>query len=175
MLMTPVNETPAYDGMAVSERVADQKALRSTFGRFVSGVTVITCQSDDGVHGMTANSFISVSLDPARALVSVRKAARMHSLLSKSDMFGLSVLSADQAAVSAHFAGAPVSDFEPHFEHRCGVPVIASSIAWMVCRRDHVVAVGDHSLFIGELIDCDHDPVANPLVYFGGRYGKLAS
>ena len=174
MLMSPVNEAYPPEALAVSERVADPKALRSTFGRFVSGVTVITCRSGNTTHGMTANSFISVSLDPARALVSVRKAARMHALLSGADVFGLSVLSADHSAVSAHFAGAPDADFEPQFNERCGVPVIASSIAWMVCRRDSVVAIGDHSLFIGELIDCDHDPFADPLVYFGGRYGKLA-
>jgi flavin reductase (DIM6/NTAB) family NADH-FMN oxidoreductase RutF len=175
MVLSQVSKAPADSTNGVSDRVADQAALRRTFGRFVSGVTVITCTAATGVHGMTANSFISVSLDPARALVSVRKAARMHDILLRSEFFGLSILNADQAEVSTHFAGAPGSEIKPQFEYRRGVPVVPAAIAWMVCRRDHVVPIGDHALFIGELVDCDHDPAATPLIYFGGRYGKLAS
>lgn len=174
MLMSQIADISPKSHRAVTERVTDQTALRTTFGRFVSGVTVITCGSRSDTHGMTANSFISVSLNPARALISVRKAAKMHALLESSEFFGLSILNEDQSDVSAHFAGAPNDGFEPRFEERCGVPVIASSIAWMVCRRDEIVPIGDHSLFIGNLIDCDHDHDASPLIYFGGRYGQLA-
>lgn len=174
MVVSEISEAPCDRATGVSERVADQVALRRTFGRFVSGVTVITCDTPAGVHGMTANSFISVSLDPARALVSVRKAARMHDMLLGAEFFGLSILSADQAGVSMHFAGAPGTAIDPQFDYRRGVPIIPGAIAWMVCRRDSVVPIGDHALFIGELVDCDHDPAATPLIYFGGRYGKLA-
>lgn len=156
-----------------SDRVADTKALRSTFGCFASGVTVVTCQDDNAPHGMTANSFISVSLNPARALISIKKSAKIHRLLMKNECFGLSVLSADQAEVSSHFAGQPQGDFQPNFNQTCGVPLISDALAWMVCKRSQELDTGDHTLFIGDLIDCDHKN-ADPLLFFGGKYAAIA-
>ena len=156
-----------------SARASDPLALRSTFGCFASGVTVVTCAVENAPHGMTANSFISVSLEPARALVSIKKSAKMHQLLKTQDYFGLSVLSAQQAAVSAHFAGQRQSSFKPEFREVCNVPLIAGALAWMVCKRAQHVDIGDHTLFVGDLIDCDHGD-ADPLVFFGGKYAAIA-
>lgn len=155
-----------------SGRVADPLVLRSTFGCFASGVTVVTCQGKDAHHGMTANSFISVSLEPARALVSIKKSAKMHGLLMRNEYFGLSVLNAQQADVSSHFAGQQQPHFEPEFREICGVPLIAGSLAWMVCKKVQAVATGDHTLFIADLMDCDHID-ADPLVFFGGKYASI--
>ncbi len=154
-------------------RIADRGLLRGTFGRFASGVTVITSKVGEDIHGMTANSFVSVSLEPALALISVKKSTRMHEILEEADSYALSVLAAGQANVSAHFAGATDSGFLPVFEDHEEMPVIADAIAWMVCRKIKQVEIGDHSLFIGELVDCDHVQDADPLIFFGGNYGKL--
>lgn len=157
-----------------STRVADPKIMRSTFGCFASGVTVVTCLNGNNPHGMTANSFISVSLQPARALISIKKSAKMHTVLQASEYFALSVLSENQSGIASHFAGRPQDGFKPIFDHISGVPVIPDAMAWMVCRRSHEVEIDDHKLFIGELIDCDHDETAAPLVFFGGRFATLA-
>jgi len=157
-----------------SRRVADPIIMRNTFGCFASGVTVVTCLDESEPHGMTANSFISVSLQPARALISIKKSAKMHAVLQDNEYFGLSVLAESQARVASHFAGKPQDDFNPLFNHKCGVPLIPDAMAWMVCRRSHEVEIDDHRLFIGELIDCDHDETAAPLVFFGGRFAALA-
>lgn len=155
-----------------SESVADTAALRGTFGCFASGVTVVTCEGEDVPHGMTANSFISVSLDPARALISVKKSAKMHKLLAANKYFGLSVLSAEQANISSHFAGQRQPDFEPEFDVVCGVPLISNALAWMVCRQSQDMDIGDHTLFVGDLIDCGHMD-ADPLIFFGGKYAAI--
>ncbi|MEM9288169.1 MAG: flavin reductase family protein [Pseudomonadota bacterium] len=152
----------------------DTRFLRNAFGRFASGVTIVSCQSDTGIHGMTANSFISVSLEPARALISVAKTAQMHERLMQQECFGLSVLCESQSDVSTHFAGRPVSGLNPSFAYQSGVPVLAGSLAWMVCKRQSEVETGDHTLFIGDLIDCGYEEEESPLVYFGGRYSALA-
>ncbi|MEM6681707.1 MAG: flavin reductase family protein [Pseudomonadota bacterium] len=158
----------------MNRRLNDTRFLRNAFGRFASGVTVVSCHSDAGVHGMTANSFISVSLEPARALISVAKTAQMHGLLMHQDEFGLSVLSEDQSDISTHFAGRPIAGFTPDFRDQSGVPILAGSLAWMVCKRQSEVEIGDHTLFIGDLVDCGYEEQQSPLVYFGGRYSALA-
>lgn len=156
-----------------SKRVEDVQSLRKTFGRFASGVTVVTCSDGESVHGMTANSFISVSLEPARALISIKRTAKMHDLIIANEFFGLSVLGSGQARISSHFAGQTSPDFVPHFNTVGGVPLIADAIAWMVCRRSQDFSVGDHTLFIGDLMDCDHVATSDPLLFFGGRYAFL--
>ena len=158
-----------------SKRVGDLRSLRDTFGRFASGVTVVTCLDGSSVHGMTANSFISVSLKPARALISIKGTTKMHGLMIRNDFFGLSVLGSGQARISTHFAGQTIPGFEPRFNTVSGVPLIADAIAWMVCRRSQDISIGDHTLFIGDLMDCDHAAVADPLLFFGGRYASLVS
>ncbi len=157
----------------VNRSPADSHFLRNTFGRFASGVTVVSCNGIDGTHGMTANSFVSISLDPARAMISIARASRAHALMSESAHFGLSMLRADQEYVSRHFAGKPVDGFSPRFEDSFGAPILADALAWMVCARDQSFEIGDHTLFVGRITACDYDPGADPLIFFGGQYASL--
>ena len=167
MAMHPPIDLPAH--------MRDTRFLRNTFGRFASGVTVLTCAADAQVHGMTANSFVSVSLEPARALISVDRRARMHGLMAQTDHFGLSVLSEHQAHISAHFAGKPDAGFTPRFDYAGDVALIAGALAWMACAREQAIDIGDHTLFIGRLLDCGFAHEGLPLLYFGGRYAALAA
>ncbi|MDQ3085960.1 MAG: flavin reductase family protein, partial [Actinomycetota bacterium] len=80
-------------------------AFRRTLGMFATGVTVLTTRSEEQVHGMTANAFMSVSLRPPLVLVSVDRRARMSNLLHEGTHFGVNVLEAGQAALSDRFAG----------------------------------------------------------------------
>lgn len=154
--------------------VTDPLLLRNMFGRFASGVTVISCEMDGKIHGMTANSFVSVSLDPPLALISINRSARMHELLSQTDRFGLAILGEDQADMSTHFAGRPIDGYQPDFDRIEETPVLRNALAWMVCVHETHFDVGDHTLFIGRLIDCGYQEETNPLLYFSGQYGALA-
>jgi len=79
--------------------------LRNALGRFATGVTVVTAIENGKAHGMTANAFVSVSLDPPLVLVSLDNRSHMHRILPTVGRYGVSVLAEDQKALSDHFAG----------------------------------------------------------------------
>ena len=83
----------------------DPSDFRRALGSFASGVTVVAAETDGAVHGMTASAFISVSADPPLVLVSVSRGAHLHPHVLRSGAYTVSVLAADQAAWSTHFAG----------------------------------------------------------------------
>ena len=85
-------------------------ALRRTLGLFATGVTIITTRTGEQVHGMTANAFMSVSLEPPLVLISVDRRTRMCQLLHEGRRYGVSVLHEDQSALSDLFAGRAVDD-----------------------------------------------------------------
>jgi flavin reductase (DIM6/NTAB) family NADH-FMN oxidoreductase RutF len=100
-------------------------AFRRTLGMFATGVTVLTTRTQEQVHGMTANAFMSVSLRPPLVLVSVDRRARMSNLLHEGTRFGVNVLAADQAALSDHFARRSVEEgTEPRFELVHDTPLV---------------------------------------------------
>lgn len=141
-------------------------------GRFVTGVTVVTTRLGERVHGMTANAFLSVSIDPPLILVSVSQRARMHGYLLEAGRYGVSILSEDQEAVSDHFAGRVREGLDLQFEERGDIPLIAGALAQVVARVVEAHPVGDHTLFIGEVEHLFHRE-GRPLCYYAGRYGRL--
>jgi flavin reductase (DIM6/NTAB) family NADH-FMN oxidoreductase RutF len=153
----------------------DRAALRRTFGRFATGVTIVSCEREGRVHGMTANSFTSVSLEPALVLVSIGNDARMADLLRAGGDYGLNILASGQEHLSNHFAGRP-SEQEIAFVREGGVPLIAGALAHLVCRIKDVWPAGDHSLFVGEVLDHRHDEEGDPpLLFYNGRYRQVAA
>src|SRR5579863_10395314 len=89
-----------------------QAEFREAMGSFATGVTVITVDYEGEVHGMTANAFSSVSLDPLLVLVCVDHRARTHAHLHARKRFGVNVLADDQQVVSEYYA-----DPSPTHEH----------------------------------------------------------
>src|SRR5579862_4612792 len=79
--------------------------FRKAMGCFATGVTIITIDQDGEVHGMTANAFTAVSLDPVLVLVCVDHRARTHAQLHARKRFGVNVLSSEQQAISEYYAG----------------------------------------------------------------------
>lgn len=151
----------------------DPRTLRTLFGHFASGVVVVTCGAGADVHGMTANSFVSVSLSPPLLLIGIRREARMHERMRAEPHFGISVLAEDQGNLSRHFAGQPVPGLTPRFIERAGVPILADSLAWMACTRHDEWTTDTHTLFIGRLLDGGHAREGRPLLFYGGGYHAL--
>src|SRR5260221_13893860 len=83
-----------------SRREHFRKAMRC----LGTGVTIITVDQEGEVHGMTANAFCSVSLDPVLVLVCVDHRARTHAHLQARKRFGVNVLRSDQQAISEYYA-----------------------------------------------------------------------
>jgi flavin reductase (DIM6/NTAB) family NADH-FMN oxidoreductase RutF len=169
-----------YDEYAEAERpdVADDGqdpavALRRTLGMFATGVTVITALKGEQVHGMTANAFMSVSLEPPLVLISVDRRTKMCGLLHEGMHYGVSVLCATQAALSDRFAGRPGEDLpEPRFALVRDTPLVDGALAHFVARVEKSYWGGDHSLFLGRVEYARQNP-GTPLLFHGGRYEKL--
>jgi flavin reductase (DIM6/NTAB) family NADH-FMN oxidoreductase RutF len=148
--------------------------FRKTLSRFATGVTVITIAHDEHVHGMTANAFMSVSLNPLLVLISVGHNAQMHKLLGLESRYGVSILSDDQEGLSRHFGGRPVNGLEISFVHEHGVPLLKGAIAHIVAKVVDMHEAGDHTLFIGE-VEYLQDHHGNPLLFYSASYGQLTN
>lgn len=148
----------------------DDLLFRKAMGKFATGVTVLTTIHEGDIHGMTANAFMSVSLDPKLVVISVGKNARFLDKVTQSKRFAVNVLAEDQQQVSQHFAGKPQGDV--HFATLDGLPVIDGAIAQITCEVASVYEEGDHTLFIGRVTDLKLEE-KNPLLYFGGQYSQV--
>lgn len=150
----------------------DSRELRNACGRFATGITIVSTESDGEIHGMTANGFMSVSLDPPLILVSVGKNARSHDLIAQSGSYGVSILTADQQPLSNHFAGRPDENLEIPWEHLEGNPVIGGTLAQLSAKVVDVHEVGDHTLFIAEVIALNYSD-GQPVLYYYTGYGEM--
>jgi flavin reductase (DIM6/NTAB) family NADH-FMN oxidoreductase RutF len=150
-------------------------ALRTTLGMFTTGVTVITTLKGEQVHGMTANAFMSVSLDPPLVLVSIDRRTKMCGLLYEGSHYGVSVLCETQSALSDRFAGRAGDGVpEPRFDVVRETPLVDGALAHFVARVERSYWGGDHSLFLGRVEYARQHP-GTPLLFHGGRYEKLGS
>jgi flavin reductase (DIM6/NTAB) family NADH-FMN oxidoreductase RutF len=144
-------------------------ALRRTLGMFATGVTVITTLKSGQVHGMTANAFMSVSLDPALVLVSIDRRTKMCGLLYEGSRYGVSVLCETQSALSDRFAGRAGNEAEPRFEVVRDTPLVDGALAHFVARVERSYWGGDHSLFLGR-VEYARQHSGAPLLFHGGHY-----
>lgn len=171
---TPPNATTA--GMAAltpTWRSTAPRRLRDAMGRFATGVTVITTADEgDGVHGMTANGVLSVSLDPPLVLVSLGR-CRMAEILPRTGRYGISVLAADQQDVAMHFAGQRHRATTPAFTWDGGLPFLPGSLAQIGCRVSDVHPAGDHVLWIGRVESMTHRD-GDPLLFYAGRFAGVS-
>ena len=150
-------------------------ALRRTLGMFATGVTVITTRKGEQVHGMTANAFMSVSLEPPLVLISVDRRTKMCTLLHEGWRYGVSVLCETQSALSDRFAGRPGDDLpRPRFDLVKDTPLVEGALAHVVARVERSYWGGDHSLFLGRVEYARQGPGA-PLLFHGGRYERLGA
>lgn len=150
----------------------DDRQFRTAMGKFATGVTVITTEVEDGVHGMTANAFMSVSLDPKLVVISIGEKAKILEMIKESNTFAVNILAADQQELSMIFAGQLKEPREVEFDRLDGKPVLAGAVAQIACEVSAVHVEGDHTLFIGRVTDI-HLEDSEPLIFYSGRYRSL--
>ena len=158
----------------------DPYEFRTIIGHLASGVTIITSAEGDRFHGMTANAVVSLSLDPVMLLICVDKTAYSHASIRQAGAFGVNILADNQEAVSRLFAkhSEPESGSlrgQPFRIGDTGTPMLAECLAFLECRVKDVLEGGDHSVFLGEVVDqgvVNND--ARPLVFYRGGYHSLA-
>lgn len=169
-------------GAAVQDAV-DAGLFRRVMGQFATGVTVITWLADGQPAAMTANAFMSVSLEPPLVLVSVRRAARFAAQMRAGERYGVSFLGERQQELSAHFGGRPVDGLAVPFAQAHGVPLIDGALAQIAAEVVAVHEAGDHLLYLGRVLHLAQGNLARgnlaqgvqaaPLIFCGGQYRQL--
>jgi flavin reductase (DIM6/NTAB) family NADH-FMN oxidoreductase RutF len=150
----------------------DPELFREVFGRFATGVAVITSATSGASGGMTANALCSLSLEPLLALVCFENNARTLAIVREAGRFGVNVLSAHQEEVARVFASKlPESEKLEGVSHRyhAGVPIIDGALSWVVCSLRELLAGGDHTIAIGEVVALGLGE-GEPLLWYAGRY-----
>lgn len=150
----------------------DSREFRNAMGKFATGVTVISTDVEGTYHGMTANGFMSISLDPALVAISIGERAQTLQLIKASGRFGVSILAKDQVHVSKQFAGQIPSDEAFRFDVTNGFPLVGDSLVQIVCEVEQEILAGDHTIFIGKvekMIVKDGEP----LLFSCGKYAEL--
>jgi len=156
----------------------DPRAFRQTLGLFVTGVTVIAMEVEGAVRALTANSFTSVSLNPPLVLFCLGKGTKAGQAIDRLREFSVNILSQEQRALSAYFAGAWKDKTPPPFSFTSseGGPRLDGSVATLGCTVNAVHEAGDHWIVVGQVVTIHRSDLPRaPLVFFSGRYSTLAS
>lgn len=153
--------------------------FRKAMGSFATGVTIVTVDLDGVVHGMTANAFASVSLNPLLILVCVDHSARTHAHLHAKKRFGINILAADQRAISEYYARVTRTDEGAEAEAGArfdrtalGTPILHGALAYLECRLKSAQDAGDHTIFMAEVEEVVVRQ-GEPLLFFRGKYRNI--
>ncbi len=150
----------------------DPVRFRRVMSRFATGVTVITAEHEGKARGMTANAFMSGSLEPPLCIVSIAKRAHMHEVMLAATHFGVNILAESQADISEHFAGRPDPKLAIGFEHFGPAAVLSDACARIAAKIVARHDCGDHTIVIGHILRLDADD-RPPLLYHAGQYHGL--
>lgn len=147
--------------------------FRRACSKFATGIAVATT-FDGRPHGLTVNSFTSVSLDPPLILFCIDYTANILPVFRRASHFAINILESNQEAISSAFAFRGEDRFEgvswrPGIEM---VPVLEGTLATLECRTHTILEVGDHAVFVGEVLTASVG-VGEPLLYFDSRYTRL--
>ena len=150
-----------------------KKKLKEVAGSFPTGVTVVSINKPSGdTHGMTASSFLSLSLDPPMILFAVKKENEIVTYLKEGKKMGISILSEDMLDESNHFANIRLMKVPPVFFEEDEVKILKGSIAWYSVSITKIYNQGDHKIIICKIVNLDISSYKNPLLYYRG-YRKI--
>jgi flavin reductase (DIM6/NTAB) family NADH-FMN oxidoreductase RutF len=153
--------------------VYDKKKLKEVAGSFPTGVTVVSVKKPSGdTHGMTASSFLSLSLNPPMVLFSIKNENEIIKYIEKGKMLGISILSEDMIDESNHFANIKLMKEQPVFFDEDKVKILKGSIAWYSVIVSKIYNEGDHKIIICGIKNLNIKSKKNPLLYYRG-YSKI--
>lgn len=155
--------------------------LREAMRYWGTGVAIVSSAFDGDKHGMTVNSFTSLSLEPALVMVSLEIGTRTHGLVEKSGVFGVSVLNQDQQELSNRFAGRESELLDRFIGYEIyalstGAPLLSQGMAQIDCKVVAKHEAGTHTVFIGEMLAmrvAEDVEDQSPLWYYNRDYRKM--
>lgn len=147
MSADPSQASRSFDPMA-----EDTRALRNAFGKFATGVTVVTCAGDDGPVCITANSFSSISLEPPLVMWAMGKNTQRHAYFQAASHFAIHVLKANQKALCLDAARDRFAlRHVPHGLGRSGTPLLEDCLVRFECATVAQYEAGDHTILLGQV------------------------
>jgi flavin reductase (DIM6/NTAB) family NADH-FMN oxidoreductase RutF len=154
----------------------DTRTFRKVTGQFATGVSVIATEVDGTIHGMTANSLTSVSLNPMLMLFCLDRRAKMAEFMQQARGFSINILRAEQEALSSYFAGSWIQKNPPPFRFLEweGGPRLDGCLTSMGCRLQKLIEAGDHWIISGEVValHLGAEPLS-PLLFHNSMYRKV--
>jgi flavin reductase len=159
----------------------EHRRLRAMLGHFATGVSVVGARHGPFLAGMTANAVASISVDPPLMMASINRRSETHIAVVGSHAFAISVLAAEQQALAECFAQRTTAEKLKRFcdaawhEAETGSPILDDALAYFDCRIIERVAAGTHTIFVGEIVAAGYREDAEPLLWFGSRYRRIAS
>jgi flavin reductase ActVB len=153
----------------------DSNLFRRACAQFATGVAIASVLDPQGLpHGMTINSFTSVSMEPPLVLICIDRTCNLLAVFERAEYYGLSFLGQDQQPLSARFAqrGQDRFDGTPWVAGSTGVPLIPDALAHLQCRVTDTVPAGDHVVLIAEVISADIHS-GTPLLFYESGYRRL--
>lgn len=155
--------------------------LRNAMRKWTTGVCIICVQTDDWRHGMTVNSFSSVSLDPPIISVTMENKTRTLQMIGETKTFSLSILNSHQRELSLVFAG-KIGDTQNRFVNvkaftlSGGLIAIDHALAWMECKVMEIIPLENSTLILADVISTQintGEEDAKPLIYHDRGYHTI--
>jgi len=148
--------------------------FRIFMSNYPTGVTVVSLNVNGKPYGLTVNSFTSLSLDPLLILICIKKGKKSHDYISNSKYFAINILNYKQEEISKRFADPTIEDkrFEgiEFFLHETGCPLIKDCIGYIICENYKNYEGGDHTIFIGRVLQVIKGKEEYPLIYYKRSY-----
>ena len=158
----------------------ERRRLRDLMAHFATGVTVVAARHGPLLAGMTANAIATISIDPPILMASIARKAETHGAIVGSHAFAASVLADDQQELAECFAQPTTAAKLTRFcdatwhEAETGSPILEGALAYFDCRLLERHAGGDHTIFLGEIVAAGFREDADPLLWYGSIYRRLA-
>jgi len=159
----------------------DAQTFKNILSCWTTGITVITVSSNDDWQAFTANSFASVSMDPPLICMNVANRIDSRAYIAREGHFAINILTEDQLDLGKRFAGYFDDQLENRFDGiNCettafGDPLLPDSMAWLSCTVEHMINLGENTMFIARVKDGSGTDGNSPLLYFNRQWGNFQS
>ena len=153
--------------------------FKDALSQWATGVTVVTTVHAGQRVGITASSFTSVGLTPPQILVCVAHKLYTHQAILASGHFAVNILHTGQQELGMRFAGM-VPEIADRFAGSdwvtavTGAPILVDALGWVDCTIAQAITSGDHTIFIGDVVEAGSNATGEPLLYFNRRWRSLA-
>ena len=152
--------------------------FKAAVGKYPTGITIVSTKHDNRFYGFTANSFTSVSLDPALISFCLNVKSASFDAFFNTKYFAINILSNYQIDLATRFASSNIDKFQnvSFTENNFGVPLVSNVLSWIECEKYKHVECGDHYIFIGKALKVtvnNNLDFISPLVYYGKSYKEL--